>query len=84
MKPWPLVALLAFVAVPAKADRPVTEAERTQLRQAVAAQGCRDGKMEWDEDDREFEVDNAVCEDGRRYDLKFDAEFRLKSKQPDR
>jgi hypothetical protein len=27
--------------------------------------------------DREFEVDDARCADGREYDLKFDANFRL-------
>jgi hypothetical protein len=76
-------ALLTVVAVPARADRPVTEAERTSLAQAVAAQGCTGGKMEWDSDDHEFEVDDVRCNDGREYDLKFNADFTLKSKKPD-
>ena len=49
------VALPAIVAIPAKADRPVTDAEHARLADALTAQGCTGGKMEWDEDDRGFE-----------------------------
>jgi hypothetical protein len=77
------VALLAIVTMPAKADRPVTDAERAKLIVAVVAQGCTGGKMEWDEDDRRFEVEDAVCNDGRTYELKFDAEFLFGSKKAD-
>jgi hypothetical protein len=76
------VALLAIVAIPAKADRPVTDAEHARLADALTAQGCTGGKMEWDDDDREFEVEDAIC-DGRKYELKFDAEFLFKSKKTD-
>lgn len=76
-------ALLAAIAGPAAADRPVTEAERAKLVAAVAAEGCSGGKMEWDDDDREFEVDDARCGDGRKYDLTFHADFTLKSKKLD-
>ena len=77
------VALLAIVTMPAKADRPVTDAERAKLIVAVVAQGCTGGKMEWDEDDRGFEVEDAMCNDGRKYELKFDAEFVFKGKKAD-
>ena len=77
------VALLAIVTMPAKADRPVTDAERAKLIVAVVAQGCTGGKMEWDEDDRGFEVEDAVCNDGRKYELKFDAEFLFRGKKAD-
>ena len=77
------VALLAIVTMPAKADRPVTDAERAKLIVAVVAQGCTGGKMEWDEDDRGFEVEDAVCNDGRKYELKFDAEFVFRGKKAD-
>ena len=76
------VAVLVVIAVPARADRPVTDAERTRLVAAVAAQGCSGGEMEWDDGDREFEVDDARC-DGLKYDLKFDADYSLKSKKLD-
>ena len=75
-------AVLTVVAMPAKADRPVTEAERARLETAIAAQGCTGGNMEWDEDDREFEVDDARC-DGQKYDLKFHADYTFKSKKLD-
>ena len=75
-------AILIAITVPAKADRPVTEPERLQA--AVTAQGCSGGKMEWDEDDRQFEVDDATCNnDGRKYDLKFDPEYKLIRKNLD-
>ena len=77
------VALLAIVTMPAKADRPVTDAERAKLIVAVVAQGCTGGKMEWDEDDRGFEVEDAVCNDGRKYELKFDADFAFRGKKAD-
>ena len=41
------------------------------------------GKMEWDDDDREFEVEDAVCNDGRKYELKFDADFVFRGKKAD-
>jgi hypothetical protein len=75
-------ALLAIVTMPAKADRPVTDAEHARLTDALAAQGCTGGKMEWDDDDREFEVEDAMC-NGRKYELKFDAEFLFRSKKAD-
>ncbi|MBX6742532.1 MAG: PepSY domain-containing protein [Acetobacteraceae bacterium] len=78
-----ILGLLTVIAVPARADRPVTAAERERLVAALSAQGCSGGKMEWDDDDQEFEVDNASCSDGQRYDLKFDAQFRLKAKKLD-
>lgn len=77
------VALVAVVAFPARADRAVTAAERSKLESAVAAQGCAGGKMEWDRGDREFEVDDARCNDGGTYDLKFHADYTLKSKKPE-
>jgi hypothetical protein len=77
------MAFLIVAAVPTKADeRPVTEAERAKLTPAISAQGCSGGKMEWDEEDRHFEVDDVVC-DGRKYDLKFDGQYRLISKKVD-
>ena len=76
------VAVLIAIAAPARADRPVTDAERPRLVDAVAAQGCSGGKMEWDEGDHVFEVDDARC-DGRKYELKFHADYSLKSKKLD-
>jgi hypothetical protein len=75
------VALLSLTAS-ALADRPVTNDERAKLEAALKAQGCTGGEMEYDEDDRQFEVDDAVCADGRKYGLKFDTNFQMIRKDP--
>ena len=67
---------LAVAVLPALADRQVTEDERAKLSAAVQAEGCSGGKFELDEDDQQFEVDDAVCADGKKYDLKFDRQMR--------
>ena len=74
---------LAVAVLPALADRQVTEDERAKLSAAVQAEGCSGGKFELDEDDQQFEVDDAVCADGKKYDLKFDRQMRLKCKNLD-
>jgi Peptidase propeptide and YPEB domain len=73
-------ALLAATVPALAAERPVTDAEREKLIAAVKAQGCSGGTMEYDEDDRQFEVDEAVCADGQKYDLEFNANFQLVKK----
>ena len=78
------IGILAISALPAlAADRPVTEDERGKLVAAVQAEGCSGGKMEFDEDDQQFEVDDAVCADGKKYDIKFDPQMKLKRKNLD-
>ena len=74
---------LAVAVLPALADRQVTEDERAKLSAAVQAERCSGGKFELDEDDQQFEVDDAVCADGKKYDLKFDMQMRLKRKNLD-
>ena len=73
------IAILAVSALPALADRQVTEDERAKLSAAVQTEGCSGGKF----DDQQFEVDDAVCADGKKYDLKFDMQMRLKRKNLD-
>ncbi len=78
----PVLALAVGLASGAAlADRPVTDQERTQLVAAVQAQGCTGGSMEFD--DGKFEVDDARCADGKKYDLEFDAAFKLIKKDVD-
>jgi hypothetical protein len=71
---------LAVAVLPALADRQVTEDERAKLSAAVQAEGCSGGKFELDEDDQQFEVDDAVCADGKKYDIR---QMRLKRKNLD-
>ena len=72
---------LAFIlsTVTALADRPLTQAETERLNAALKQEGCSGGKMEFE--DGKFEVDNAVCADGKTYDLDFDSSFRLIKKK---
>ena len=77
------IAALAISFSPALADRQVTEDERAKLAAAVQTEGCTGGKFEMDEDDQQFEVDDAVCADGMKYDLKFDVHMKLKRKNLD-
>jgi hypothetical protein len=77
------MAVLAVSTLPALADRQVTEDERAKLVAAVQAEGCSGGKFEFDDDDQQFEVDDAVCTDGKKYDLKFDPQMKLKRKNLD-
>jgi hypothetical protein len=65
-------------AMPAFAGRAVDDAERAKLTAAVTAAGCSAGKMEFD--DGQYEVDDARCSDGKTYDLKFDAAYKLTKK----
>jgi hypothetical protein len=44
--------------------------------------GCSGGKMAYDTGN--FEVDNAKCQGGKRYDLTFDKDFKLTNKEPEK
>ena len=77
------IGILAISTLPALADRQVTEDERAKLVAAVQVEGCSGGKFEFDEDDQQFEVDDALCADGKKYDLKFDPQMKLKRKNLD-
>jgi hypothetical protein len=83
-------ALIVIPAVAAHAkDRPVTDQERPKLEAALKQAGCSGGKMEFDDDKRpdhpngKFEVDEAMCEDGKTYELTFDPNFKLLTRKLD-
>ncbi len=83
----PVTAVLATSA-PAN-DRPVTDQERPRLEAALKEAGCSGGKMEFDDDkaaahpDGKFEVDDATCQDGKKYDLTFDPNYKVLTKKLD-
>ena len=76
-----IVVALAFITTVtgALAGRAVTQDERAKLVAAVTAAGCSGGKMEFD--DGKYEVDDFICADKKKYDLKFDPAFKLIRKQ---
>ena len=74
--------LLLLSWAPALAnDRPLSDDERAKLAAALSVEGCSGGRMEFD--DGYYEVDDARCKDGRAYDLRFDASFKLVGKDRD-
>lgn len=89
-----LLPLIAFaLAIPVSTalakDRAVTDQERPKLEAALKEAGCSGGKMEFDDDkaaaypNGKFEVDDATCQDGKKYDLTFDPTFKLLTKKLD-
>jgi len=74
--------MFAAAATVVAKDRPVTDDERAKLVAAATAQGCSGGEMEFD-DDGYYEVEDARCSDGRKYELRFDTAFNLISKKLD-
>jgi hypothetical protein len=62
-------------------DRPLRDDERAKLAAALSAEGCTGGTMELD--DGHYEVEDARCSDGHKYDLTFDASFKLIEKERD-
>lgn len=74
-----LLGLVGLAATPAQADRRLTGQEKSSIRSAMKDMGCSGGKMEFD--DGKFEVDDARCRGGKQYDLTFDRNFKLTSKE---
>lgn len=83
----PAAAVLTTTAT-AK-DRPITDQKRPKLEAALKEAGCSGGKMEFDDDktaahpNGKFEVDDATCQDGKKYDLTFDPNFKVLTKKAD-
>jgi len=85
-----VVAVICLSAAGALAkDRPVTVEEQPKLEAALKQAGCSGGKAEFDDDkgathpNGKFEVDDATCQDGKKYDLAFDPDLKLLSKKLD-
>jgi hypothetical protein len=74
-----LVSLFFLVTTPVHADRALNETENAQVRSALSAQGCYEGRFELD--DGQYEVEAAKYSDGKTYELKFDSAFQLLEKK---
>ena len=83
MRRFFIAAMLVFLAAgtAVAADRPLTDQEKASLGQALAAQGCSGGEMKFD--DGNFEVDDATCADGKKYEFVFDQSFKIIKKEED-
>ena len=84
-----VITLLVPATVTQARDRPVTDQERPRLEAALKEAGCSGGKMEFDDDkgashpNGKFEIDDATCQDGKKYDLSFGPDFKLLNKKLD-
>lgn len=79
------VAALALFGASAEAkDRAPTDEERTKIETALKAEGYTAwGKVELD-DEKHWDVDDAVAADGKTYDLHLDkADFKVLKKEAD-
>lgn len=75
-------AALVLTSAAALADRAPTPEELAGLSEALSAQGYSTwGKIEFD--DGQWEVDNALDTDGRRYDLKLDRNYTVRESERD-
>ncbi len=64
----------------AVADDKPSEAEAAKINETLAAWGCKGGDFEKEtEDTSVFEVDDAICLDGKQYDIKLDNNFVVRS-----
>jgi hypothetical protein len=73
-------AAVFALSLPVFADTPLTDDEQKQATAAASTWGCEGGKWEKEtEATGVYEADDAKCKDGRNYDLKFDADFKLRS-----
>jgi hypothetical protein len=77
-----LLSLMPF-ATAAYADRAVTADEQGKIAAALQAQNCEGGAMKYDDEEHYFKVEDARCEEGRIYELKFDETFAMLEKSLD-
>lgn len=68
---------LGFMALPAAADEPVSDAEAESIQAALAVWNCAGGEMEKELGGANtYEIDDAECENGE-YDFKLDSDFNI-------
>lgn len=67
------ILVSAAIATPALADRKPTADELTKIETALKKEGfTKWEEIEYEEDDREIEVDDAVDANGKVFDLELD------------
>lgn len=72
------VASLAFGAGAALADEKPSAAEMEKINATAKAWGCSGGEGEKEsESSGLYELDDAKCADGKKYDLKMDKDYKI-------
>jgi hypothetical protein len=74
---------MTLTAAIAKADdRDVTAQERQRIVQALNAMGCNSfDDADYEMDKKRFEIDDAICADGREYEIYLDSNYQLIKKE---
>lgn len=77
-----LMEMTLTAAIARADDRDVTAQERQRIVQALNALGCSSfDDAEYEIDKRRFEIDDAICADGRKYEIYLDANYQLIKKE---
>ena len=77
-----LIGIALWPMANALADREPTAEERVQIEQVLRDAGFTAwGEIEFDDD--EWEVDDAVAEDGKKYELKLDKSLKIIKRERD-
>ena len=79
----PAVIVFFFLPSVAVADRAPTPEERAEVEATIKAEGCTGGRIEFDEEGKEFAVKNVQCDDGKPYEFKLDANYAVTKKELD-
>lgn len=77
-----LLALLVLAGCSKFRGEPASLEDLTKVIEALRTAGCT-AVREIDVDNDGYEVEGAVCEDGKSYDVKFDKKFAVVSKRKD-
>ncbi len=73
------ILIAAGFATTASAGDRLSHSEVRRISGVLADAGCYGGRIEKDADDWEdrYEVEGALCPDGRRYDIELNPHFRV-------
>ncbi|MEO4041933.1 PepSY domain-containing protein [Hoeflea sp. CAU 1731] len=80
------VSLLVATTTTALADRPPNTEERKAIEDVLTTAGYtswEEIEFDDDDDDRVWEVDDAIGPDGKEYDLKLDTDYKIIKKELD-
>jgi hypothetical protein len=76
-------SLIVLSQAPAWSGLAITEEDRIKLAVALAAHGCSGGEVVEFDKGKYYEIEAAMCRDGKEYDLVFDANFNLLDQELD-
>ena len=79
--PWTLIVLLMAGCAQPDREKTRNSEDSPAIATALAAEDCKGGDIYFNEEESVYEVVNARCSDGHRYDLRLDTSFNVITKQ---